>query len=148
EKTYIFYKDQREFIEFKDHHSWLKPYALFKTLKEKYDHKNWSEWHRNVQNHSHHHLKELYEEEKEAMEFYNLIQFLAFSQMKEVKNYASRERVFLKGDIPILISPESLDVWLNREDFSLDFSAGAPPDMFSKEGQNWGFPLYRWDVVE
>ena len=56
--------------------------------------------------------------------------------------------MFLKGDIPILISKESTDVWFHRNLFLLNLTAGAPPDMYSKDGQNWQFPLYNWPEME
>jgi 4-alpha-glucanotransferase len=52
------------------------------------------------------------------------------------------------GDIPILISPDSADVWLNPQFFNLNLRAGAPPDMYNEEGQNWGFPLYNWEAMQ
>ena len=68
--------------------------------------------------------------------------------MNSVKNYAEEKRVFLKGDIPFLVSRDSADVWRFKKFFRLDLSAGAPPDMYAAEGQNWGLPLYNWDEIE
>ncbi len=56
--------------------------------------------------------------------------------------------VFLNGDLPILMSRESADVWADRGYFDLSACAGAPPDMFSPDGQQWGFPVYDWDRLE
>ncbi len=81
-------------------------------------------------------------------EFHALIQYFAFQQLKSVKLYANQKGIFLKGDIPILISPDSLDVKLYPADFNLDLRAGAPPDMFTPDGQYWGFPTYHWDAIE
>lgn len=71
-------------------------------------------------------------------------QYVCHKQMTEVKAYAEKKGVFLVGDIPILIAPDSVDVQLYPELFIRDLSAGAPPDQYSEEGQNWGFPLYNW----
>ena len=79
---------------------------------------------------------------------YGMIQYFAFKQLRFVKAYANGKGIRLKGDIPILISPDSLDVQLYPSNFQLSLRAGAPPDMFSQEGQYWGFPIYHWDAVE
>lgn len=80
--------------------------------------------------------------------FYQWLQWLAFSQMQEVKAYAESKNVFLKGDLPILVSPESVDVIEHPELFNKTLAAGAPPDQYSKEGQRWGFPLYKFEALE
>jgi 4-alpha-glucanotransferase len=113
---------------------WLKPYAQFKALKERYENKSWQEWPSDYEPPS-----------EESLHFYFFLQYFACKQLKWIKSYANQKGIFLKGDIPILISPDSVDVWLNKEDFDLDNTAGAPPDMFTPEGQSWGFPTYRWN---
>lgn len=117
---------------------WLEPFAYFKALKIK---NQWSPW-------------ETWENSefpdpslRPEVEYQMIIQYLCFKQMKEVKSAASAHGVFLKGDIPILIDRESADVWHNRSLFFLDRTAGAPPDMYSEEGQNWGAPIYNWAVL-
>ncbi len=74
-----------------------------------------------------------------------LIQYIAYKQLKLVKDYASKLGILLMGDMPILVSPQSADVAEHPDLFNMQFAAGAPPDMYCKEGQYWGFPLYRWD---
>ena len=76
------------------------------------------------------------------------MQFEAEKQFSAAVAEVSKMGIRLKGDIPILINEDSADVWADRKYFSLDDRAGAPPDMFSYTGQNWGFPTYRWDVIE
>lgn len=71
-----------------------------------------------------------------------IIQFIAYKQLEEVKAYADANEMLLMGDIPILLSSESFEVKNSPELFDLNFTAGAPPDMYSKQGQNWGFPIY------
>jgi 4-alpha-glucanotransferase len=140
-------KEDLSFKAFVETTDWLKPYALFKVFKERFQNRSWNEWPEEYQNPSKEALKALYEKEMPSMEFYFLLQYFAFKQLRRVKSYANQKGVFLKGDIPILISPDSLDVWLYRDYFNLDFSAGAPPDMFTPLGQNWGFPTYHWDIL-
>ena len=67
--------------------------------------------------------------------------------MREVKHLADEMGVLLKGDIPILLNQNSADVWLHRRWFDLTATAGAPPDIYTKEGQNWGFPVYNWQAI-
>jgi 4-alpha-glucanotransferase len=67
--------------------------------------------------------------------------------MEKVRAFATSLSFFLMGDLPILLSPDSADVWKERSFFRLDLSAGAPPDLYNTFGQKWGFPLLNWDVV-
>jgi 4-alpha-glucanotransferase len=140
-KTFPFIENSSHFQTFCKHNSWLHHYALFKVLKEKTDHKSCFSWDRSL-------IESLSQTDQNQMQFYIFLQYLAFEQLQSVKQYANSKQIFLKGDIPMLISPESHDVWLHQKEFSLDFTAGAPPDMFSLHGQNWGFPLYQWNEIE
>lgn len=81
----------------------------------------------------------------EATSFYIWLQAIAYAQMHSVKAYAESKKVFIKGDIPILVSPESVDVQTHRDIFDLSLVAGAPPDYYNSEGQRWGFPIYKFD---
>lgn len=74
-------------------------------------------------------------------------QYVAHQQMHAVKLHAEERRLQLLGDLPILISKDSTDVKTHPELFDTNLSAGAPPDLYAKEGQNWGFPLYNWDAM-
>jgi len=130
----------KRFIE--ENRFWLKPYALFWVLKEETHGWGWESWQPIVD------LGKTYEENAEKMNFFLMLQYLCFQQMCAVKEHAEHLGVFLKGDIPILINRESADVWMNRPLFHLEFSAGAPPDMYAPKGQNWGFPLYNWEQMQ
>ena len=116
--------------------SWLPAYAAFKALKQKYGWTSWQSW-----------PKFSEWDEKEA-QYQQFLQYLCFRQMSAVKQHAETYKIWIKGDIPILISPDSADVWHQPEIFDLTLCAGAPPDQYSQEGQKWGFPLYNWDVLE
>lgn len=85
--------------------------------------------------------------DKQPKELYYYLQFHADLQLSEAVAYAHSIGVAMKGDIPIGISPDSVDAYTNPELFNLDASAGAPPDDFSISGQNWGFPTYNWDKM-
>ena len=147
-KYYDSFKKTSPYQAFLNQHSWLQDYGLFKCLKDDYAHKGWFSWETKHQNLTSSYKKKLIKEKKEGIDFYIFLQFICYTQLEEVKNYGEKQKVFLKGDIPILISPESLDVWNGRENFDLKYSAGAPPDKFSADGQNWGFPIYNWAHIE
>jgi 4-alpha-glucanotransferase len=142
------FKKSLVFEAFTKENPWLNDYGLFKSLKDNYSHKGWFSWEKRHQNLSRGYRKTLLKEKKKEIDFYIFLQFLCTTQLEEVKSYADKKGVLIKGDIPILISPESLDVWQGRENFDLTFSAGAPPDRFSADGQNWGFPIYNWSHIE
>lgn len=89
----------------------------------------------------------LHKRDKEPREFYYFLQFHADKQLAEAVAYAHSKGVAMKGDIPIGISPDSVDAYTDPQLFNLDASAGAPPDDFSISGQNWGFPTYNWDEM-
>ena len=89
----------------------------------------------------------LHRRDKQPKEFYYYLQFHADKQLSEAVAYAHSIGVAMKGDIPIGISPDSVDAYTNPELFNLNASAGAPPDDFSISGQNWGFPTYNWDEM-
>lgn len=127
---------------------WLKPYSLFKTIKEMQFWKSWEEWPSHYKSPSEQGYEDLLKEYQHGCEFHTFLQYLCYQQFEEVKRKATEKRVFLKGDIPILISRDSADVWHNRHDFLLHLSAGAPPDMYSRDGQHWGFPIYDWEEQE
>lgn len=129
---------QDDYKKFKEEQKfWLQDYAIFKAMKIRQNWKNWEEW-----------PKQLPNDILNEAEYHQFVQFLCFQQFKEVKLQAEKNHIYLKGDIPILINRESADVWRHPELFSLQFAAGAPPDMYSKKGQKWGFPLYRWENHE
>jgi len=86
-------------------------------------------------------------EEYEQTAYYCFLQYHADRQLRAAHDYARSQGIMLKGDIPIGISPDSVDAWVHPELFNLEASAGAPPDDFSISGQNWGFPTYRWDEM-
>ena len=81
-------------------------------------------------------------------EFYHFLQYHLDKQLKEAVDYMHHKGIALKGDIPIGIGRDSVDAQTNPELFNMDCQAGAPPDAFATEGQNWGFPTYNWEAME
>ena len=141
--------------------SWLAHYTLFRVLMEdNADRETWDEWrpeHSDIDA-AHRWLVSLGEAERAAFEerrdFHNYVQWIAHRQWREVKAYAEAQGVALMGDIPFGISYYSADVFAHPDLFALDWSGGAPPEPYFKDdaftqkwGQNWGIPLYRWDVM-
>ncbi len=141
-------KKEKEYSLFLQKQEWLLPYALFKVLKDHFHQKHWQDWPEEFKEMTNRHLKILYHQYVQEIEFYTLLQYLSFSQLKQVKTYADSKNILLKGDVPILISPDSCDVWLHRSFFNLDFAVGSPPNKLDPEGQYWGFPLYNWKALE
>ena len=129
--------------------NWLVPYAQYSWLRDKYgtadftqwkDHNTWTEDDRAM-------LSDPRTKEYQEVAFYYFVQYILSSQMKEAHEYAKQKSVILKGDIPIGVNRYSCDVWMEPKYFNLNGQAGAPPDNFSVNGQNWGFPTYNWDEM-
>ena len=132
----------------KEQERWLKPYTLFRFLSSRL-HSNiwdWGEYSRYDSTTAERVTTE-YPDAVHEMRFHSYVQYLLFTQLSAAHNYANSRGVALKGDIPIGVAPNGVDVWCDSEQFNLSVSAGAPPDMFAADGQNWGFPTYNWQVM-
>ena len=134
--------------------SWLNDYSLFMALKEHYDGKPWYDWDEDIRKHTKKAIEKYTEELWESVEFYRLEQFLFYKQWASLKSYANENGIEIIGDIPIYVALDSADVWANAKLFLLDEDfvpkavAGCPPDLFSKDGQKWGNPLYDWKTIK
>ena len=125
---------------------WLLPYAVFSVLRDRFgspDYSTWGEW----ATYSQKKAEEVALKNQEEVGFYCFIQYLLDAQLKDAVNYAHQHGVALKGDLPIGVSRLSVDTWQHPELFHLDSQAGAPPDAFTEDGQNWGFPTYNWEEM-
>ncbi len=136
--------------EFKDfviqNEYWLKPYAAFCVLRDKFDTPDYTKW-GEYADYDAEKVERLVCDNVYEINFVYYLQFNLDKQMHAAKNYANSKGVALKGDIPIGISRTSVDAWLNPRLFNLDCQAGAPPDDFSVLGQNWGLPTYNWEEM-
>lgn len=136
----------RDFELHNDH--WLKPYAAFSYLRDLYGTANFRFW-PSYAKYNQAEILKLYNNatSKRDILYYQYLQFVLHQQLLDTSRYAKQRGIVLKGDIPIGITPESVEAWTTPEYFNMDGQAGAPPDAFSRNGQNWGFPTYKWDVM-
>lgn len=140
-------KEFKAFFEEEQH--WLVPYAQFCVLRDKFGTAHYTEWaDHNVWNEAD--RKALSSSRTKAYaeaSYFYYVQFVLSQQMKGAHEYARQNKVVLKGDIPIGVSRFGCDAWMEPRYFNLNGQAGAPPDDFSVNGQNWGFPTYNWDEM-
>jgi len=132
---------------------WLDDFALFMALKTHHMHHRggiWNTWPREIAFRETAALEHWSQKLAKQVSLHKFQQFLFFQQWLDLKVYANQQGIQIVGDVPIFIAFDSADVWANREMFFLDENgdpthvAGVPPDYFSKTGQRWGNPLYRW----
>ena len=124
----------KEFFE--RNKEWLVPYAEFCYYRDKYGTSTFSEW-----------PEKLPKADAKIVKFWYFVQFNLDQQMHAAHEHARKNHIILKGDIPIGISRDGVEAWVEPKYFNLNGQAGAPPDAFSANGQNWGFPTYNWDAM-
>lgn len=133
---------------------WLDDYALFVIIKRQFKGKAWSEWPAPLRDRAIEALAGIKDTFSEDIEKEKFLQYLFFRQWSSLKRYCSQKGIKLIGDIPIYVTYDSSDVWTNTGLFILDkdkkpsFASGVPPDYFSKTGQLWGNPVYRWEALK
>ena len=133
---------------------WLDEYTLFMALKDANGGVAWSEWDDALKFRKPEAMEEAKEKYAEDIAFYKMLQYLFFKQWTALKAYAYEKGIRIIGDVPIYVAMDSADVWANPTQFYLDKDlnpievAGCPPDAFSADGQLWGNPLFRWDVMK
>ncbi len=144
--------ENQDYLRFMEENGWwLKDYALFMAVKERFDGNPWTEWAEDIRlrwaNAMDYYRREMYF----TIEFHQYLQFKFYQQWTKLKAYANARGIQIIGDIPIYVAMDSADAWAHPELFQLDENnvptavAGCPPDGFSATGQLWGNPLYRWD---
>ena len=136
--------DFKQFL--KDNEHWLVPYAQYCHLRDTFGNVDFSTWKGHETWHEQDRGALLNPRSKEFnnVAFYYYVQFVLNNQMRGAHEYAMARGVILKGDIPIGVNRNGCDVWHEPQYFNLNSQAGAPPDSFSVNGQNWGFPTYNW----
>jgi 4-alpha-glucanotransferase len=135
------------------HASWLSDWALFAALRRAHGDTGWTDWPAALVAREKGALEAARKEHADEIAFHVYAQFLFFRQWERVKRAANARGISILGDLPIYVALDSADVWSQRRLFAVDAKgrpekvAGVPPDDFSDDGQLWGHPLYRWDVL-
>ncbi|HVK96651.1 MAG TPA: 4-alpha-glucanotransferase [Flavisolibacter sp.] len=145
------FQEEDEYKDFyEDNKHWLVPYAAFCFFRDKYGTSDYSKWKTN----SFYNEAEIQKFSSPKYKHYPQIAFYYFTQyhlhlqLRDAVNYAHKNGVALKGDIPIGIYRYGCDAWTAPELYNMEMQAGAPPDDFTIKGQNWGFPTYNWREME
>ncbi|MDR1906851.1 MAG: 4-alpha-glucanotransferase [Puniceicoccales bacterium] len=149
------FKNDEKFLAFQHTHAhWLKPYALFASLKYFFNGKAWCEWPKEYKIYKKIDNQILPDIVLKYDEYHKILQYILHTQWQKIKCYANQHHVKIIGDIPIYPGLDSADVWSEPENFQLDKQlnpkkvAGVPPDYFSPEGQLWGNPVYDWKFLQ
>jgi 4-alpha-glucanotransferase len=124
---------------------WLEEYALFRALHAQYEERAWWEWPQPLRCRRPDALERARAELADEILFRQYLQWLAGDQWGMARDQAGELALF--GDLPFMVSGDSADVWARQDEFRMDASVGVPPDAFSETGQDWGLPVYRWDVL-
>ncbi len=138
----------------REQEDWLEDYALFMALKDTHEGKAWMEWEQELKERRPDAMARVKEDLAEEISFWKMLQYLFYQQWEELKSYANGHGIRIIGDVPIYVAMDSADVWAAPSQFYLNGAlepidvAGCPPDAFSDDGQLWGNPLFRWDVME
>lgn len=136
-----------------DNSWWLEDYVLFECMREAQGGKSWNEWPGELASRQPEALAKARADHAGALQIARVLQFAFFEQWKALHEYCRQKNVRIVGDVAIFVNFDSADVWTHPELFYLDANfapsivSGVPPDAFSKTGQRWGNPLYRWDVL-
>jgi len=141
---------QKDFKRFFDaNKAWLVPYAAFCHYRDVYGTATFSEWpdHQSLSDEERKDFSNARTKRYKAVAFWYFIQYILDKQLRRTHEHARAKGVILKGDIPIGISRDGVEAWMEPNYFNMDGQAGAPPDAFSVNGQNWGFPTYNWDAM-
>lgn len=140
-----------EFKSFFDkNEEWLIPYAAFSHLRDTYHTPDYTQW-KEYSVYDKFSIRDLCSGDSihyDNISFFYFLQYVLDKQFREVSEYARQNGIILKGDLPIGVNRMSVESWMEPQYFNLDSQAGAPPDDFSTNGQNWGFPTYNWDAME
>ena len=154
-RAFAHFKNFRVLERFrKRNQAWVEDYALYMVIKERMKGRPWPEWEESLRLRDPETLETWKKQCKEDVDYHVFTQYLFFQQWNSLKKYANEKGVKIIGDAPIYVAMDSADVWAHPELFQLDENnlptevAGCPPDAFSEDGQLWGNPLYRWDVMQ
>lgn len=149
------HRKTKEFQEFcKANAYWLDDYALYMAVKNHFDSHEWQLWDEDIRFRTQEAVDAYTSKLAEEIEYWKFVQFKFRQQWDAFRAYVNGKGIKIIGDIPLYVAEDSSDVWVHSELFEMDERkkpinvAGVPPDLFSENGQRWGNPLYRWDVME
>jgi 4-alpha-glucanotransferase len=123
---------------------WLMPYSVFSLLRDEFGTCDFNQW-PEYSVYDERQILTFAKEHQPQLQYYAFVQYLLHRQLSAATEYAHKQKVVFKGDIPIGISRYSVEAWHEPYYFHMNSQAGAPPDDFSVTGQNWGFPTYNWE---
>jgi 4-alpha-glucanotransferase len=133
---------------------WLEDYSLFVILKKAFKGKAWNQWPKGLSHRNRKTLQEVKKKYDSQIDKVKFMQYLFYKHWQSLRTYCQKKGIFLFGDLAIYVTFDSADVWANPGLFKLTrerkpaFVSGVPPDYFSKTGQLWGNPVYRWDALK
>jgi len=125
---------------------WVDQYAVFRAVHAAEGERPWTEWPARLRDHEEAAVAEARRALASDILFDQYVQWIAHTQWQQARQRTHGVALF--GDLPFMVDGDSADVWSRQYQFHLDVSLGAPPDAFSATGQDWGMPVYRWDVIE
>jgi 4-alpha-glucanotransferase len=134
--------------------TWLDDFALFSAIKSSLGGISWSRWTEAIKDRRSDELQKMKDPLHDEIVLQKFLQYIFFKQWNSLRGYCNRKGIQIIGDVPIYVNHDSADVWTRPDIFKLDAEknpttvAGVPPDYFSKTGQLWGNPIYRWDVLQ
>jgi len=137
----------RDLARFRDESPWLADYTLFRALKEDHALDWWKGWEPPLRDRDPRALEEARARLARECAYFEYVQWIAYRQLEAARREARVRGVLLAGDLPFMVAEDSADVWAGQDLFRLDATVGVPPDAYSAEGQDWGLPVYRWDVL-
>ena len=142
-------KDPEYLDFFESNKHWLAPYAVFCSLRDRYGTADFNQWKSNniYNKEAIQKLASAKGKQSDPIAIHYYIQYHLHLQLQEAAEYAHKNGVILKGDIPIGVYRYGSDAWVEPELYHMEMQAGAPPDDFAVRGQNWGFPTYNWDKM-
>jgi 4-alpha-glucanotransferase len=133
---------------------WLDDFVLFDSLRARHKLEPWNHWPHELASRETAALKKAMDEFADDLRVRSALQFAFYEQWRALRRYCAERAIRIVGDVAIFMNHDSADVWTHPELFRLDHNlepevvAGVPPDFFSKTGQRWGNPLYRWDIMK
>jgi 4-alpha-glucanotransferase len=133
---------------------WLDDFVLFDALRARHKLESWNRWPHDLAHREPAALEKARRELDDDIQIRSALQFAFYEQWRALRRYCSERAIRVVGDVAIFMNYDSADLWTHRELFRLngdlqpEVVAGVPPDFFSKTGQRWGNPLYRWDVMK